>query len=818
MTDQFESALKRLVTELRAEAALVWSLIGRSGAEEDGLERLRAVLDRLPDGVVTVDQELAEATVNKAAAELLELSHGGQSQSNFRDALKRLSRRSMNHDEFDSQMAILDSDPTASIECMLRFAGRPSHILVASRPDQGRHFQGRTWVFYDESESSQAIELLTRAHAQLRASADAMLDPQVLLEAIRDPAGQTVDLIYRDVNHATCGYLGVSRKDLIGSSLLESVPNLAGSGLMARYAHCAETGEPVVLDAFPSYLDVMESPRHFDIRAAAAGPDLISLTWRDVTERVEAAERIGSSEQRFRLLAENVGDVVMHIRGGVIAWVSPSVEEVLGAGPEHWVGRKISDIIAPEDRDAHEKVTWLDQDRTVVPRGRVVAADGSTHWVHVHAKAFYDAGGNPDGYTASFRVIDDEMHAIEKVEEAQRQKADADARYRRLMDNSAVGMCMVTPQGRFETVNEALCDFFGYDAETLATMTWQQLTTGETLAADLRSADDLLAGRTDRYRVTKQYVHADGHLIWGDLSVSCLRDARGKVEYFVSQVIDITAEVESQRQIAQRDQQNRALAQRLQAQTDRLRSELKVAGAYVTELLPGKLDGPVQVSHLYMPSRELGGDCLDYRWIDDEHLLIYLIDVSGHGLAPALEAISVHNLLRSGSLPTATLLEPAEVLAELNAKFPMEEHGGNYFTMWYGVYRAPTRTLRYASAGHPPALVFTDSATESVRLAGEGLPVGMFVDAGYSCETYVVPPNAEVVLYSDGAFEFPTPDGTLLSLDDFVALCSEVVGTSNRTPDGTSHWTLHELAGKLQGRTSTGLFSDDCSLLRLHFS
>lgn len=809
MTDQFEHALKRLVTELRAEAALVWNLIGRSGPADDDAGHLRAVLDGLPDGVVTVDHVLGEAAVNKAAAALLDLPPGGQPEAKFRAALTRLSRRSLNHDEFDSHMTILESDPTASIESMLRFAGSPSHILVSSEPDRDSALQGRTWVFYDESESAQAIESLTRAHAQLRASADAMLDPQVLVEAIRDASGKTVDLIYRDVNHATCSYLGMRRKDLIGGSLLKSLPNLAGSGLMARYAHCAETGEPVVLDAFPAYTDVLEGPRHYDIRAAGAGPGLVSLTWRDVTERVEAAERIAGSEQRFRLLAENVGDVVMHIRGGVIAWVSPSVEEVLGAGPEHWVGRRVSDIIAPEDRDAHEKVTWLNVDRTVVPRGRVIAADGTTHWVHVHAKAFYDAGGNPDGYTASFRVIDDEMHAIENVEEAQRQKAEADARYRRLMDNSAVGMCLTTRDGRFETVNDALCEFFGYDPETLATKTWQDLTAGETMEGDLRRADDLLSGRTDSYRVTKQYVHADGHLIWGDLSVSCLRDARGDVEYFVSQVIDITAEVESQRQIAQRDQQNRALAQRLQAQTDRLRSELKVAGAYVTALLPGDLDGPVQVRHRYMPSRELGGDCLDYRWIDDEHLLIYLIDVSGHGLAPALEAISLHNLLRSGSLPRATLLEPADVLSELNAKFPMEEHGGNYLTMWYGVYDAPTRTLRYANAGHPPALVFTESAAEPVRLAGEGLPVGMFSDFDFVCESYEVPPDAEIVLYSDGAFEFPTPDGTLLSLDDFVALCTDVVGTPG--------WTLDDLAGKLQGHTSTGLFSDDCSLVRLHF-
>jgi len=50
------------------------------------------------------------------------------------------------------------------------------------------------------------------------------------------------------------------------------------------------------------------------------------------------------------------------------------------------------------------------------------------------------------------------------------------------------------------------------------------------------------------------------------------------------------------------------------------------------------------------PPRTVPEDCFDYYWIGDDHLLVYLIDVSGHGLEPALLSVSVHNMLRSGSL------------------------------------------------------------------------------------------------------------------------------------------------------------------------
>ena len=69
-----------------------------------------------------------------------------------------------------------------------------------------------------------------------------------------------------------------------------------------------------------------------------------------------------------------------------------------------------------------------------------------------------------------------------------------------------------------------------------------------------------------------------------------------------------------------------------------------------------------------MPSQALGGDCIDF-WIDDDHLLVKAIDVSGHGIEPALLAVSVHNLMRSGSLPARPVLSPAAVLAELNHRF-----------------------------------------------------------------------------------------------------------------------------------------------------
>ncbi len=241
----------------------------------------------------------------------------------------------------------------------------------------------------------------------------------------------------------------------------------------------------------------------------------------------------------------------------------------------------------------------------------------------------------------------------------------------------------------------------------------------------------------------------------------------------------------------------------IRQKTDHLTAGLDSASAYVSSILPGELEGPVRVSSRYLPSQQLAGDSFDYRWIDDDHLIAYLIDVSGHGIAPALLSVSVHNLLRSGSLSLRTLLAPDQVLGELNELFQMEKHDGNYLTMWFGVYEVSSRTLRYASAGAPPAIAVGPDAT-SIELSTGGKPLGMFDDARYTSRSYTVPPGCRILLYSDGAYEDARVDGRPLSLTDFKDLFTRLRESS-----------LDDLVETLLGLTPSGTFTDDCSLVRL---
>ena len=627
------------------------------------------------------------------------------------------------------------------------------------------------------------------------------VDPWVLLMAVRNADERIADFVYRDLNRAAAGYAGLVREDFLGNSIIERMPDVVSSGLFDLCVRCVETGVPMVVDDFVFQPPSREGIRRYDGRAVRVGTDYLSLTWRDVNDRYEMARRVAESEERYRLLADNSSDVVVHLRDNVVVWAAPSITHALGAPPSFWTGQSIAAFLVAEDLPiVGELLEQTATGKSALRRLRVRDADGKVHWCEVHAKLFYDAEGNPDGRTASLRVIDSEVASEYALEDARVEQARADARYRKLIEHSVVATAIRTPDRRVVTVNQAACDFFGYDEAALLSMDWADLTGPEYLKQVLAGSADIAAGRRDSYRLAAQYTHAGGRPIWGDLSVSCTRGPGGEVEYTISQILDITAEMQARERLLLSDDLNRVLAQNLQA-------ELNSAAHYLRSALPDDLTGSVVSETCYLPSQTLGGDFFDVLWVDDDHLVAYLLDVSGHGVQSALVAVSAYNLMRSSTMTEPTLLHPGRMLGTLNRHFAMEDHDGNYVTIWYGVYEKSTRTLSYANGGHPPAVLFTDG--KAIGLPSQSLPAGMFEDTTFPTAVVPIPPGSQLLLYSDGIFEISLPDGGQWSHAQFIQECARLAGSPG--------WTLDDLVAAVLSRSAGGSFEDDCSLVLLTF-
>ena len=117
---------------------------------------------------------------------------------------------------------------------------------------------------------------------------------------------------------------------------------------------------------------------------------------------------------------------------------------------------------------------------------------------------------------------------------------ESEERFGAVFENAAIGMALVSPDGRWLRVNPAICRLVGYSVEELLQTDFQSITHPEDLKMDLNLVREVLEGTRAYYHLEKRYVHKAGHTIWVLLSVSLVRDECGVPLYFISQTLDIT--------------------------------------------------------------------------------------------------------------------------------------------------------------------------------------------------------------------------------------------------------------------------------------
>lgn len=218
-------------------------------------------------------------------------------------------------------------------------------------------------------------------------------------------------------------------------------------------------------------------------------------------------------------------------------------------------------------------------------------------------------------------------------------------------------------------------------------------------------------------------------------------------------------------------ERNEAYA-RLAESERQLAQEVNQAARYVKSLLPSPLKGEVTAAGKFVPSTQLGGDMYGFHWLDADHLAVYLLDVSGHGVGSSLLAVSAANALTARSLPDTDFRDPAQVVARLNDAFQMDRQDGKYFTIIYGVFAKSNRTLKYCNAAHPAGLLLSE--TGAVHLGSDNPVIGM-MPPGFPFDgaEVPVPANARLLLYSDGAFEIERADGTYWPHGEFADWVTE---------------------------------------------
>jgi sigma-B regulation protein RsbU (phosphoserine phosphatase) len=200
----------------------------------------------------------------------------------------------------------------------------------------------------------------------------------------------------------------------------------------------------------------------------------------------------------------------------------------------------------------------------------------------------------------------------------------------------------------------------------------------------------------------------------------------------------------------------------------RLRHSLGVAMQVQQRLLPAK--APVirglEVAGHSAYCDETGGDYYDFLVLDRaaaDAVLVAVGDVMGHGVAAALVMAGVRAVLHDRAGVAGDL---ADLMGRLNRLISTDHGGDRFMTMHLSVIDSRTRTMRWVSAGHDPALIY-DSASGRFEEIGEGdLPLGVMDDTTYTEQSHgPFTPGQVVVIGTDGVWEMPNPIGEQFGKD-----------------------------------------------------
>jgi phosphoserine phosphatase RsbU/P len=223
----------------------------------------------------------------------------------------------------------------------------------------------------------------------------------------------------------------------------------------------------------------------------------------------------------------------------------------------------------------------------------------------------------------------------------------------------------------------------------------------------------------------------------------------------------------------------------------------------------------------YRPCIELGGDTLNILKLDNDHIGMYLLDVSGHGVKAALLSTALSHILSAmpskGGLvidsskrkSSQRIIPPVEVVKRLNRRFPMNFSTFQFFTILYGIVNLNTLKFHYVTAGHPAPILLSSNGTISQEKS-RSMAIGLVKNPSYEEKCISLQPGDRIYLYSDGAVEASNDDNEQFSTEQFI---QSILNDRNHSISKSSSNLLQRIRDWISGPPQ-----DDISVLAFEIS
>ncbi|MGK7936451.1 MAG: PAS domain S-box protein [Xenococcaceae cyanobacterium] len=176
---------------------------------------------------------------------------------------------------------------------------------------------------------------------------------------------------------------------------------------------------------------------------------------------------------------------------------------------------------------------------------------------------------------------------LEQRKQAEQALRESEARFYSIFQSAAIGMAVVSLEGRWLVVNPALCKMVGYSQAELQQTTFQAITYPDDLDRDLTYIDMLLERYIPHFQMEKRYIHKQGKLVWINLSVSLVRDELNQPLYFVTLLENITQRKQAEQALKESEEEFRSLVSNIPGVIYRCQSDSYWTMDFISDAIEG---------------------------------------------------------------------------------------------------------------------------------------------------------------------------------------------------------------------------------------
>jgi len=186
----------------------------------------------------------------------------------------------------------------------------------------------------------------------------------------------------------------------------------------------------------------------------------------------------------------------------------------------------------------------------------------------------------------------------------------------------------------------------------------------------------------------------------------------------------------------------------------RYENELSIAAEIQRRLLAQKPpeDIDLDIAFLNVMARSVGGDYYDFLKNDREQLTMVVGDSMGKGIPAALLMTTVRAVWQSRAV--SGFESPGDIMKAINRIVYSDlKATESFMTMFCALYEPKTSNFKYCNAGHNPPILRSEKNKSCVQLEIGGIPIGMFPDAEYHSDEFIMQKDDLIVMYTDGVIE-----------------------------------------------------------------